>query len=82
MLKEILKEINENVCGTTYALAYIPKIFDIMKKNQIAGSYPRGGKVVVKVDQKLLDLIKKNYKSVDNIKVGDCVSMDNGWSLD
>jgi len=79
MIKELIESIN---CNKFYSLKYDEKIFDLMldKKRRIGGNFPRGGEVEAKVDKELLNALEKaGYK---DIKMGDCVVMKNGWSLD
>ena len=72
------------MCNKTWLLDYTGSIFELMKneKRRIGGNYPIGGEVVAKVDRELLEVIKKDYNPDTQIKVGDCVKMSNGWTLD
>jgi len=79
MIKEVIESVK---CKKVYSLSYNEEIFDMMldKKRRIGGNYPFGGEVKAKVDEELLKALEK--AGYENIKVGDCVVMRNGWSLD
>jgi hypothetical protein len=72
------------MCNKTWSLEYTGSIFKLMKdsKRRVGGNYPIGGEIIAKVDEELLEAIKKDYNPDTQIKIGDCVSMNNGWTLD
>jgi len=74
---------NEKKCNEIYSFSYNDKIFKMMldKKRRVGGNYPYGGKVIAKIDKELYNALKKIGYGLEDVKIGDCASMDNGWSV-
>ncbi len=62
-------------------LRYQPAVYESAINKQVGGNFPIGGVLIAEVDDELLDVIKKYYPNAD-IRVGDKIRMDNGWTLD
>jgi len=67
-------------CKKYFRLAYVGEVFDMMKRKQVGGNYPVGGEIIAKVDRELWNMLN-NFFDVSDIDIGDCVEMNNGWSL-
>ena len=84
MIKEIVEKVlnEEKECKKRVRFKYNPKTFDVLKKYKTGGTYPYGGEIVAYVTPELYKELKKLGWSMKNTNVGDCVVMDNGWTLD
>lgn len=64
-----------------WELRYQPTVFNLATSKQVGGNYPVGGELIAEVDDELLDLLEEYYPGAD-IRIGDRIRMNNGWTLD